>query len=179
MISRVMLNASQLNAAPHGEVTQAMCTSDIPAPGSVAAALAMAEAGLGYLRDPGAATLLPSELGAALQAMGVLSSRFAAARAAILNRFDAERAYTDDGYGSTSAWLKGKTGMTGKAAGAETRRMRQFRAHPVIEGAVAGGELPDDWAAYLAEWTRKLPDDVRHDVDRLLVDTAAAGARLE
>jgi len=57
--------------------------------------------------------------------------------------------------------------------------MRQFRDHPVIEDAVASGELPDDWAALLAEWTRKLPGDVRQEVDKLLVDTAAAGASLE
>jgi hypothetical protein len=31
----------------------------------------------------------------------------------------------------------------------------------------------------MADWTRKLPPDWRHDVDRLLVDTAAAGANLE
>jgi hypothetical protein len=168
------------NLKPHlGEVNPGMNNTGIPAPDSAADALAMVDAGLGYLRDPGAASLLPSELGRTLEAMGVLSSRFAAARAAIMNRFDAERAYTDDGYGSTTAWLRGQTGMTGKAAGAETRRMRQFRDHPVIEEAVARGELPDDWAAYLAEWTRKLPEDLRQDVDRLLVDTAAAGARLE
>jgi len=69
--------------------------------------------------------------------------------------------------------------MTGKAAAAETRRMRQFRHHPVIEDAVAGGELSEHWAGELAEWTRELPDDWRHDVDKLLADTASAGANLE
>src|SRR5215472_10154920 len=156
-----------------------MCTSERQAPQNVAAALAAMDDILGYLRDPGAASLLPSELGGTLAALGVLNSKFAAIRARVMARFEAERAYVEDGYGSTSAWLKGNTGMTGKAAGTETRRVRQFRDHPVIEGAVAAGELPDDWAAHLAEWTRKLPEDMRHDVDRLLVDTAAAGARLE
>jgi hypothetical protein len=160
-----------------------MCTSETQAmaqaPQGVAGALASMDGLLGYLRDPGVASLQPSELGGVLETLGVLSGKFAAVRAAVLTRFDAERAYTDDGYGSTSAWLRGKGGMTGKSAGAETRRMRQFRDHPVIEGAVARGELPDDWAALLAEWTRRLPGDLRRDIDRLLVDTAAAGARLE
>jgi hypothetical protein len=69
--------------------------------------------------------------------------------------------------------------MTGKAAGAEARRMRQFRDHPVIAGAVAAGEVSEWWAGELAEWTRKLPPEWRHDVDKLLVDTASAGANLE
>jgi hypothetical protein len=149
------------------------------APDSVAAALAMAEASLGYLRDPGAALLLPAELGGALEAVGVLSGKLAAARAAILARFDAERAYTADGHGSATAWLKARGRMTGKAAGAEVRQMRQFRDHPVIENAVSAGEVSPSWAGELAEWTRKLPPDWRHDVDKLLADTASAGANLE
>jgi hypothetical protein len=72
-----------------------MCTSEKQAPKSVAAALAAMDDILGYLRDPGAASLLASELGGTLEAMGVLSGKFAAVRAGILSRFDAERAYTD------------------------------------------------------------------------------------
>jgi hypothetical protein len=145
----------------------------------VAEALRMADAALGYLRDPGAASLRPAELGGTLEAMGVLSGKLAAARAALLARFEAERAYTADGHGSATAWLRARGRMTGQAAGAEVRQMRQFRDHPVIAGAVAAGDLSQSWAGKLAEWTRPLPDDWRHDVDRLLVDTAAAGARLE
>jgi hypothetical protein len=146
---------------------------------SVAAALTMAEVSLGYLRDPGAASLLPAELGGALEAMGVLGGKLAAARAAILARFEAERAYTADGHGSATAWLKARSRMTGQAAGAEVRQMRQFRDHPVLENAVASGEVSPSWAAKLAEWTSRLPGDWRHDVDKLLADTASAGANLE
>ena len=148
-------------------------------PASAADALRMADAALGYLRDPGAASLLPAELGEVLEAIGALSGKLAAARAAVLARFDAERAYTADGHGSATAWLKARGRMTGKAAGAEVRQMRQFRDHPVLAGAVASAGLSQSWAAELAEWTRKLPPDWRHDVDRLLADTAAAGASLE
>jgi hypothetical protein len=48
-----------------------------------------------------------------------------------------------------------------------------------IPSAQARGDISDSWAAQIAEWTRRLPPDWRADVDRLLVDTAAAGARLE
>jgi len=156
-----------------------MCTAGDEVPETVAEALRMADAALGYLRDPGAASLLPSELGGALEAIGVLGGKLAAVRAAVLARFEAERAYTADGHGSCTAWLKARGRKTGKAAGAEVRQMRQFRDHPVIENAVASGEVSESWAGELAEWTRRLPDDWRHDVDRLLVDTAAAGANLE
>jgi uncharacterized protein DUF222 len=156
-----------------------LCTAHDNVPGSIAEALRMADAALAYLRDPGAASLVPAELGGVLEAMGALGGKFAAARAAVLARFEAERAYTADGYGSCTAWLKARGRMTGQAAGAEVRRMRQFGEHPVIESAVAGGEVSESWAAKLAEWTSRLPGDWRHDVDKLLADTAAAGARLE
>jgi hypothetical protein len=94
-----------------------LCTAEANAPGSIAEALRMADAALGYLRDPGAASLLPAELGGVLEAMGALGGKFAAARAAVLARFEAERAYTADGHGSCTAWLKARGRMTGKAAG--------------------------------------------------------------
>jgi Domain of unknown function (DUF222) len=167
-------------AAPPADA--GFAASSLPAvavPDSVPTALALAEASLSYLRDPGAASLLMPELGGALEAIGALSGKLAAARAAILARFDAGQAYTSDGYGSSTAWLKARGRMTGKAAVAEVRQMRQFRDHPVIENAVAAGEVSQSWAAKLAEWTSKLPGDWRHDVDKLLADTAAAGANLE
>src|SRR5436305_14523662 len=95
-------------------------------PATVAEALRMADAALGFLRDPGAASLVPAELGGVLEAMGALGGRFAAARAAVLDRFEAERAYTSDGYGSSTAWLKARGRMTGRAAGAQVPQMRQF-----------------------------------------------------
>src|SRR5262245_2933066 len=109
-----------------------MCTSEKQAPQNAADALAAMDGILGYLRDPGTASLLPSELGAVLETMETLSGKFAALKAAVLARFDAERAYTNDGYGSATAWLKGQCQMTPRAAGAEARRMRQGREHPVI-----------------------------------------------
>jgi hypothetical protein len=57
--------------------------------------------------------------------------------------------------------------------------MRQHSVHPVIAAAQARGDISDSWAAKMADWTRKLPPDWRADVDKLLVDTAAAGANLE
>ena len=97
----------------------------------------------------------------------------------MLARFDATRGHDGDGYGSSATWLAAKGRTTRRAANAEVRRMRQFRAHPVIAAAVASGGISDSWAAELADWTQKLPAGWRQDVDKLLVDTAAAGANLE
>ncbi|HEY6788359.1 MAG TPA: DUF222 domain-containing protein, partial [Trebonia sp.] len=157
-------------------------------PGSAAEALAMMNAALDYLNGeflagPGGAGLdwaglAGADLGGVLESLGTLSGKLAAARAAALARFDAARGHDADGYGSSAAWLAAKGRTTRRAAGAEGRRMRQGRAHPVIAAADARGELSDDWATEIAGWTKKLPPEWRDDVDRLLVDTAAAGAAL-
>ncbi|HUN33586.1 MAG TPA: DUF222 domain-containing protein [Trebonia sp.] len=139
----------------------------------------MAEAAMDYLNDPGAACLDTTALGDVLRAMGEISGKFAVARAAILARFDAERGHDADGYGSSASWLAAKNKTTRKAANAEVRRMRQFLEHPEIAGAVASGTISEAWAAALADWTRRLPEDWRADVDRILLDAATAGATFE
>ncbi|HTU74286.1 MAG TPA: DUF222 domain-containing protein [Trebonia sp.] len=139
----------------------------------------MAEAAMDYLNDPGAASLDSAELGGVLQSLGGISGKFVAARSAILARFDAERGHDADGYGSSASWLAAKNKTTRKAASAEVRRMRQFRAHPGLADAVAGGIISEAWAAEMAEWTRRLPEDWRLEVDRILLDSAAAGVVLE
>jgi hypothetical protein len=137
-----------------------------------------------FLAGPGgggldSAGLAGADLGGVLEGLGGLSAKFAAARAGILARFDAVRGHDADGYGSSAAWLAAKGRTTRRAANSEVRRMRQFRAHPVIAAAVARGELSDAWAAQIADWTRRLPPDWRQEIDKLLVDTAWAGAALE
>jgi hypothetical protein len=154
-----------------------MCAGDDER--TAADALRMMDAALDCLNGRGGAMLQSAELGDVLAGLAALSGRFAAVRAAVLARFDACRGYTADGYGSCAAWLAAQTRETRKTAGAEVRRMRAHERHPVIAAAQARGEVSDSWAAQIAEWTRNLPPDWRADVDRLLVDTAAAGARLE
>jgi hypothetical protein len=158
-------------------------------PGTVAEALAMMDAALDFLNGdflagPGgtgldSAGLAGADLGSVLESLGGLSGKLTAVRAAVLARFDAARGHDGDGYGSSAAWLAAKGRTTRKAANAEVRRMRQFRAHPMIAAAVARGELSDAWAVQIADWTRRLPPDWRQEIDKLLVDTASAGANLE
>ena len=158
-------------------------------PGTAAEALAMMDAALDFLNGdflsgPGgtgldSAGLAGADLGSVLESLGGLSGKLTAARVAVLARFHAARGHDADGYGSSAAWLAARGRTTRKAANAEVRRMRQYRAHPLIAAAVARGELSDAWALQIADWTRRLPPDWRQEIDRLLVGTASAGANLE
>ncbi len=156
-----------------------MCTGGDALPGGAAEALRMLDAALDYLNGPLSGELPPGAHGDALLALGQASAKLTAVRAAVLSRFDAARGYGTDGYGSSRSWLAAKGRITQKAAGAEVRRMRQLRKHPVIAEALARGEASESWAAEMAEWTRRLPPELREGIDKLLVDTAAAGANLE
>jgi hypothetical protein len=165
-----------------GIVGEGLSVGEAPSAGealSVAAALRVMDAALDYLNGPGVRGIEAAALGEVLESLAGLGGKFAAARAAVLARFDAERGHVADGYGSSAAWLAAKGRTTRRAAGTEVRRMRQFRTHPVVAAAVARGELSESWAAEIADWTRKLPPDWRDEIDKLLVDTASAGANLE
>jgi uncharacterized protein DUF222 len=156
-----------------------MCMPDDQLPGNAPEALRMLESALDYLNGPLTGELPTGAHGEALVALARASAKLGAARARVLSRFDAAREHDADGYGSSRAWLAARTRCTPKAAGAEVRRMRQLRRHPVIAAAQARGEVSESWAAEMAEWTRKLPAEFREGVDKLLTDTAAAGANLE
>src|SRR5512146_29263 len=151
-----------------------MCTSGDLDSLTAADALRLLGATLDCLGGAGGAMLQAAELGDALAELTRLSSRFAAVRAQILARFDASKGYRADGYGSSAAWLAARGRETRRAAGAEVRRMRQHKKHPVIAAAQARGAISDSWAAELSEWTRKLPPDWRGDVDAVLIDAATS-----
>src|SRR5215469_10442272 len=148
-------------------------------PGSAADALRLARAGLDYLNSPAAADLPGSACGEVLAALGELHSKLTAARAGFLRRFDAAGAHDADGYGSSSAWLAARTGMTPKAAKAAVRQMRQLSAHQPLHDALAAAHLTESLAAEVAAWTAKLPAHLRASTDKVLADAAAAGATRE
>jgi hypothetical protein len=156
-----------------------LCATDDQAPGTVFEALRMMDAALDALNGPAGSELPLAVHGEVLEAFCGLGAKWTAARAAFLARFDAGRGHDADGYGSSASWLAAKGRITRKSANIEVRGMRQQQRHPIVAAALARGEISDSWAAEIAEWTGKLPPDWRADVDKLLVDTAAAGANLE
>ena len=161
-----------------------MCTTgDVHASGaafdSAADALRMAGAALDYLNSGSVADLDGAACGDLLIALGEIQAKLTAAHAGFLRRFDAASAHDADGYGSSSAWLAAKAGMSKKAARASVRQMRQLGGRPLLGTALAAGGITDSLAFTIADWTRKLPADMREETDRILLDAAAAGASLD
>lgn len=69
--------------------------------------------------------------------------------------------------------------MTKRDAISAVRQMRHFSQRPALHDAVAAGHLSKSWADAIARWTRKLPEDMRAETDKILLEAAAAGASLE
>src|ERR1700756_1555544 len=132
------------------------------APGSVAVALRMADVALDYLNSS-AAELDGAACGEGLTAMGRVQAKFAAARAALLRRFDAADAHDADGCASSSAWLAAKAGLSKKDARAAVRQMRQLGERPHLRDALTAGAITQSWAAVIADWTQKLPTAMRNE----------------
>jgi hypothetical protein len=54
--------------------------------------------------------------------------------------------------------------------------MRQLAGRPLLDAALAAGQITDSLAAAIADWTRKLPEQMRAETDRILLEAARAGA---
>jgi hypothetical protein len=147
-----------------------------PGPG---AALRTAGAALDFVNAACAAGLDGAACGGLLISLGEVQAKLTAAHAGLLRRFDAAGAHDADGYGSSSAWLAAKAGMSRKAARASVRQMRQLGGRPLLDAALAAGDITDSLAFTIADWTRKLPAQMRAETDRILLQAAAAGASLD
>ena len=156
-----------------------MCTADGQGLGSVAEALRMTRAGLDYLNGPGAAELDAASCGSVLRSLGEIEATFTAAHASVLARFDAADAHDSDGYGTSAGWLMAMTDMTRGDARAKVRRMRLLRGQPAMAGALVSADISKSQALAIAEWTRKLPAELRAETITILVQAAQAGASLD
>jgi hypothetical protein len=102
-----------------------------------AEALAMVTSGLDYLNTAAAGGEIPEPaLGEVLLGLEAAAARQAAARAAVLSRFDAADCHDSDGYQNSSSWLRDTAGMTGPAARSRVRQMRT----PPRPSAAGGGD---------------------------------------
>jgi Domain of unknown function (DUF222) len=153
-----------------------MCTADGRVFGSIAEALRMANATMDYLNSPEAADLDPAACGLVLRSLAGVQAKFTAAHAAVLARFDAADAHDSDGYGTSASWLDAMADMTRPDAKAEVRLMRLLRDHPALADALAAGDISKSWALAIADWTRKLPAELRAETIKILVQAAQAGA---
>jgi hypothetical protein len=151
----------------------------LPDPDSVSDALAMLDRALDYLNTADMATLPVDIQAGALQALESAEAKHTAARTALLSAFSASGGPEADGHGAVRVWLRWQTRITKGAAAGAVAWMRRLAAHPVIETALARGELSASWARELCGWTDRLPASVRDDADRLLCQAATGGADLE
>ncbi len=143
--------------------------------GSAPQALTLAVAAMDYL-NAAVAGLDGPACGELLIALGEVQAKLTAAHAGLLRRFDAADAHDVDGYGSSSAWLAAKAQLTRNDARAAVREMRRLGERPRLDAALATGNITRSWALAIADWTRKLPAQMRDETDRILLEAAAAGA---
>ena len=146
--------------------------------GSAPQALTLAGAAMDYL-NAAVAGLDGPACGELLIALAEVQAKLTAAHAGLLRRFDAADAHDADGYGSSSAWLAAKAQLTRKDARAAVREMRRLGERPQLDAALAAGDITRSWALAIADWTRKLPAQMRDETDRILLQAASAGASLD
>ena len=97
-----------------------------------------------------------------------------------LRTFDAADAHDADRYGSSSSWLAAKAGMPKRAAKAAVRQMRQLRDRPLLDGALAAGDITGSLAFEIAGLDPQAAHAaMREETDRILLQAHAAGASLD
>src|SRR5690349_1552438 len=149
-----------------------------PAFASAREALGMVRSGLRFLAEADAAELSAEEQAEILRGLEQANSVASAARTSVLGAFTAGRGYSADADYSPTAWLMHQTGITPAAAGAHTAWVKRAARHPEVFAAKASGEVSESYARKLCTWTDKLPDDHRHEADKLLADEARDGMEL-
>jgi len=152
-----------------------MCDGE---PSSVAGALALLERALDHLNAADVASLPAAVQAEALRALGRAEAKHTAARARVLGAFAARGGFEDDGQGSARAWLTWQTRVTHGAAVGAVAWARRLAVHPVIERALAAGELSPSWARHICDWADRLPEDRRDDAEAILAGAARGGADL-
>jgi Domain of unknown function (DUF222)/HNH endonuclease len=157
-----------------------MCLSGQPAapPATAGEALSAISAGLDYLNAADVASLTTAEQAGCLRALEHATARHTAARSKILAAFHAQDGSVGDGHGSTRAWLKWQTRISGGAASDAIGWMRRLSAHPAVADALASANVSESWARHTCEWTDRLPAEHRAGADQILLAAAAGGAQL-
>ena len=152
----------------------------IPAPSSVAEALAMLRAGMSYLAAADPTALAAQTQAECLETLEQLDAVETAARARILAAFTAGQGYSADADYSPTSWLIHRTRITKGAARGHLGWSRRTLTHPQVVAALAEGiPLTESMARTICQWTDKLPADCRETADNILVAAARAGARKE
>jgi Domain of unknown function (DUF222) len=152
--------------------------STVMSPDSVAEALEMVRAGLGYLAAADAASLPAETQAECLRGLERTDAISTAVRAWFLAAFTAGKGYSGDADYSVRAWLMHKTGITRGAAASHTAWAKRAAAHPRVVAALAAEDLSESYGRAICRWTGQLPEKFREESDELLLAAAAAGLGL-
>ncbi|MGH3189816.1 MAG: hypothetical protein ACRDOL_21640, partial [Streptosporangiaceae bacterium] len=152
--------------------------ASMPAPASVAEALAIRRAMDSYLAAADPTDLTVAELASALIQMEQSDAIATVARAWFLGAFLSAQGPTADADGSGRIWLVHKTGVTAGCAAGHMGWSRRVQAHPLVAAALAEGRrVSDSIGKVICDYTNKLPAADRDAADAILLGVARAGAR--
>jgi hypothetical protein len=95
----------------------------------------------------------------------------AAERLALIAEIDRRRSYEDDGFLSTTSWLKARFRISGGEARRRVELARRLSALPEVAQALASGDISFDHARLLATASADLPQQFDDD-HKVLIDAA-------
>jgi len=147
-------------------------------PSSVAQALGMLKAAMGYLAAADVTAMAAETQAQCLRALEQVNSMGTAARTSLLAGLTSAQGYTADADYSPRSWLIHKLRVTKGAAVAYTAWVRRAAAHPQVAAVLAAGEMSESVARTICLWTDKLPEDCRPAADAILLMAARSGADL-
>jgi len=148
-------------------------------PSNADEALRMLESALGFLAATASADMPAQAVAECLRALERADAVEAAARARLLEVFDAQDGSLADGQRTTRTWLVHSTRVT-KGQAAEYKAIQALaRDHaPLLAALAEGYVITKSVALQLARWTRPIPEEYRGKAEEILVGAARAGANL-
>jgi hypothetical protein len=153
-----------------------MCTSDNQTPPQTAAdAAGMMHSALDYLTATDLHGLGTGVQGQLLKDLASITARMSAVQGAVLAVFDAAGGPEAAGCRSAATWLARNAQATKGASKSQEKWSRTQQAHPAVAEAMSSGKLTESFGRQITDWTRRLPEDMRPESDRILVQAALRG----
>jgi len=133
---------------------------------------------MGYLAKADATAMAAEVQAQCLATLEEVDSIETAARASILQAFDAGKGFCEEAFYSPRAWLFHKTRITRGAAAFHIKWARRAAAHPVVAAALAEAAVSESMARVICGLTDRLPAELRDEADAILLAALLGGATL-
>jgi hypothetical protein len=138
----------------------------------------MLKSAMGYLAKADATAMAAEVQAQCLATLEEVDSIETAARASILQAFDAGKGFCEEAFYSPRAWLFHKTRITRGAAAFHIKWARRAAAHPVVAAALAEAAVSESMARVICGLTDRLPAELRDEADAILLAALLGGATL-